>query len=40
MKNASRLEPIEVLDTSGAPVVLGSLWKDRPVVVFFIRHFG
>jgi hypothetical protein len=37
---AKRLRPIEVLDPQGQPQVLGELWRDRPVVLAFIRHFG
>ncbi len=40
MSVASALAPIEVLDPEGRAVRLGSLWKDRPVVLTFIRHFG
>jgi prostamide/prostaglandin F2alpha synthase len=29
-----------VLDESGQPIVLESLWKDRPVVLAFVRQFG
>ena len=29
-----------VLDETGATVVLGGLWKDRPAVLAFVRHFG
>jgi hypothetical protein len=37
---ASRLSPIEVLDLEGRSVALGSYWKEKPVVLVFIRHFG
>jgi len=29
-----------VLDPEGCEVALDSLWKDRPVVLAFVRHFG
>ncbi len=29
-----------VLDVEGRAVPLESLWKDRPVVLGFVRHFG
>ena len=29
-----------VLDEQGAAVRLGDLWKDRTVVLVFVRHFG
>lgn len=34
------LAPLSVLDGAGAEVPLASLWRDRPVVLVFIRHFG
>jgi hypothetical protein len=29
-----------VLDESGAPQLLASLWAERPAVLVFVRHFG
>ena len=29
-----------VLDEAGAPVVLGTIIRDKPVVLVFLRHFG
>jgi hypothetical protein len=29
-----------VKDTEGRDVRLGELWRDRPAVVVFVRHFG
>jgi hypothetical protein len=40
MSVAEALASVTVLDTAGAPVVLGSLWTERPVALVFIRHFG
>jgi hypothetical protein len=40
MRVATRLAGIELNDWRGRPVRLGSLWRDRPVVLAFIRHFG
>jgi hypothetical protein len=37
---AQRLEDIEVLDPAGRAVRLGEAWRERPVVLVFIRHFG
>ena len=37
---AGKLESLELRDWSGETVRLGSLWRDRPVVLAFIRHFG
>lgn len=30
----------EVLDTDGKPHLLGELWRERPVVLLWVRHFG
>ena len=40
MRLATRLSGIELEDFAGESVRLGSLWRDRPVVLVFIRHFG
>ena len=40
MRLASRLSGIELSDSTGAPVRLGATWKDQPIVLVFIRHFG
>ena len=40
MSIASKLLPIKVLDPEGRSVALGSYWKEKPVVLVFIRHFG
>jgi hypothetical protein len=37
---ASRLASLELSDPDGNRVRLGDLWRDRPVVLAFIRHFG
>jgi hypothetical protein len=37
---ASRLAKINVLDVQGNKVHMGGLWKDHPIVLVFIRHFG
>jgi hypothetical protein len=37
---ATRLSGIELSDWTGESVRLGSLWKDQPIVLVFIRHFG
>jgi peroxiredoxin len=36
----SELGDVEVLDESGRPVTLSSLWIDRRVALIFVRHFG
>ena len=40
MRLATRLSPIELEDTEGHGVRLGSLWEERTIVLVFIRHFG
>lgn len=35
-----QLAQAEVLSPTNEPVVLGSLWKERPVVLVMPRHFG
>lgn len=37
---ARRLSGIELHDWQGVPRRLGDFWKERPVVLVFIRHFG
>lgn len=34
------LREVEVLDRSGQPVGLRTLWDTRSVVFVFVRHFG
>ena len=34
------LSEAPVLDPEGRAVPLSSLWRDRPVVLSFVRHFG
>jgi hypothetical protein len=31
---------MRALDPDGREVLLGDLWRERPVVLVFIRHFG
>ena len=46
MKNANRLHfnqqapDLELLNTAGKTVSLSSLWKKRPLILAFTRHFG
>jgi peroxiredoxin len=40
MKDARSLEDLNLLDPEGQPVRLGDFWRDRPVLLVFIRHFG
>lgn len=34
------LAGIELPDSNGSPVRLGSLWKSNPALVVFLRHYG
>jgi hypothetical protein len=40
MSIAAKLADVEVLDLDGKPQALGTVWKDQPVVLVFIRHYG
>ncbi len=40
MRVSTRLSGIELSSWQGEAVELGSLWKDKPIVLVFIRHFG
>lgn len=40
MRKATKLGACEVLDPAGIRRRLGEAWRDRPVVLVFIRHFG
>ena len=40
MNEASLLHPIELPDDAGGSVRLGELWRERPVVLVFLRHYG
>jgi hypothetical protein len=34
------LAAVVLRDDAGAPVRLGDLWRERPVVLAFLRHYG
>jgi hypothetical protein len=38
--DAAAIADIQLLDVSGDPVRLGSLWEDGPVVLVWLRHYG
>jgi hypothetical protein len=40
LHRADDLAKMTVLDAAGAPVEVGSFWRDRTAVLVFIRHFG
>jgi len=37
---SSRLAHIVLPDVNGNKIQLGSLWKNQPAVVVFLRHYG
>jgi peroxiredoxin len=40
LTRADDLAKLTVLDEHGAKLQLGSLWRERPAVLVFLRHFG
>jgi hypothetical protein len=40
LTRADDLAKLTVQDPEGKPVELGTLWRDKPAVLVFIRHFG
>jgi len=40
MSVARRLQDMQLEDAGGGRVRLGELWRERPVVLVFVRHFG
>ena len=40
LDRADDLAKMTVLDEHAAPVELGTLWRDKPAVLVFVRHFG
>lgn len=40
MKTTPDLEDIVLSDSYGKDVRLGDLWRDRPAVVVWLRHYG
>ena len=40
MRIATKLAGIELEDSDGELRRLSSFWRERPVVLVFIRHFG
>ncbi len=40
LSRADGLAEMTVLDQRGEKVALGTLWKDKPAVLAFVRHFG
>jgi hypothetical protein len=40
MRTSTRIAGIELCDWRGERVALAELWREQPVVLVFIRHFG
>ena len=40
LSSANDLAKMTVLDEHGGKVELGTLWRDKPAVLVFVRHFG
>lgn len=40
MKVDAKLADLTLKDSEDRPVLLGSLWQDRPAALVFVRHFG
>jgi hypothetical protein len=40
LSRADDLAKMTVLDDKRNAVVLGTLWRDKPAVLVFVRHFG
>lgn len=40
MDRADTIGEMTVLDEAGASVRLNTLWRARPAVIAFVRHFG
>jgi hypothetical protein len=40
MRTATKISGIELSDWQGKSVRLAELWKEQPIVLVFIRHFG
>jgi len=38
--DANDLAAVSVKDTLGRDVRLGDLWRDKPAVLVFLRHYG
>jgi hypothetical protein len=40
LDRADDLATLTVTDEQGQTIELGTLWRDRPAVLVFVRHFG
>jgi hypothetical protein len=39
-RDSDALGALEVRDGDGRPQRLGDLWRERPVLLLWVRHFG
>ena len=40
METTAELKDVELQDSYGATQRLGELWRDQPVAVVWLRHYG
>jgi hypothetical protein len=40
VRTSLRLSGLRLAQAEGEPIALGSLWRERPVALFWVRHFG
>lgn len=40
MKTAEVIQEVKLPDSRGQEVRLGDLWRDRPAVLVWLRHYG
>ena len=40
LTRADDLAKLTVLDEHGKTIELGTLWRDKPAILVFVRHFG
>jgi hypothetical protein len=40
LDRADDLAKLPIQDEQGQTIELGSLWRDKPVAIVFLRHFG
>lgn len=40
LTGTEELGALSVLDEQGHSILMSSLWKTRPAVLVFVRHFG